>query len=138
MIVSSEVYRQIPAQTRMKASGIQTLGALGTANFPGTDGRQLRRQFIVTNLSSTDLLENVILYICTAAGKYFAACYPQTCMTFETSEDIQLYNRSGSKTLDYIVGELFYLESDFATNSVVPTFAQGGTNRGGPSRAGLL
>lgn len=101
------------------AAGLSTLlTGTTTANFTGTNGTDIRKQFIVTNLNkpvanpNTDIPD--VLWILGANGNLVGVVFPQQSFTFESGAVLALRNPSAGaqggsgNTVTYSVGEIFY------------------------------
>ncbi len=114
--------RQFPS--RLVASGTLTLAPGATADYSGLDGKQARRQFIITNLSATMLkLQADGQTFCTVPAA--TATEQPTVLTFEVSGDIRVYNPSATETVSYEVGGIFY-DAGAAGSSVQAAAAAAG------------
>jgi fructose-specific component phosphotransferase system IIB-like protein len=97
-----------PADTFIKASGQRTVAAGLCEDFPGKNNKLPRRQFFITNLSTTDYVllqktERDFMAVPAAAS----AAQP-TVITLETSDDIRVQvPKTASADVTFIVGELF-------------------------------
>jgi len=96
--MSTEIQR-IP--TRFVGSGTVTLLAGASQQFVGSNARQDRIQFVVTNLDATQILK-----LQTLNSTTLATIFPQRCFTLETDADFQVYNPNGN-SVQFEVAELY-------------------------------
>lgn len=82
---------QKDAPTSTVGSGIISLGAGATQDFPGTSGGKTRHQFIVTNMDASNPI-----YILDSTSTVGAVVYPQRSWTITSiSGDIKVKNPNG-------------------------------------------
>ena len=91
------------ASTYAKGSGLFNLadGGLSPA-YTGMDGSNLRKQFIVSNLSAN------IVYVIDGSGNEGVAVPANQSATFETGGQVNVKNTAGSGTSKICVMETFY------------------------------
>jgi len=124
-----------PASTIVKGSGTRSLAPGAREYFPGRSRGLARRQFIVTNLSSTDVLE-----ILGQGGDECATVFPRTLVTWETDDDLILRN-PGASPVSYQVAEVILmsaeqLEEDRRRTPGTPARAGSSGGGGGGSSGG--
>jgi hypothetical protein len=118
--------------TRIVASDTLTIAAGTSKQFIGSNGRQDRVQFIVTNLDSLNSVKLQALN-----GRNFGTVFPLGNLTVETSADLQIYNPNGSD----IQVEVCELYPDIGNLNGVPqslaaTLAGGAPSGGGAATGG--
>lgn len=108
------IVQRIP--TRIVPSGTITLNAGASQTFPGSNNRQDRVQFVITNLDGSQLLK-----LTTTNGGIWGSVLASTKETYETSADIVVLN-PGSNSVQFEVGEFY---PDTGNYNAVPLFQQG-------------
>jgi len=90
------------ASTYTKGAGTTVVGAMSGVTCSGLDGTHQRKQFVVTNLDSTNPLS-----IKDNSGNVFDAVAAGTSKTYFTNGVITVYNGNASP-IQATIGEIFY------------------------------
>lgn len=120
----------LPFPTRSKPNGTQSLAAATAVGFSGTDNRETRVLFIISNLDAA-----LVLKIRDASGKVKATVFPVQTLAFPYTEDIQVYNPNGSP-VSYEVDELFGNPGVDTSSRATPFGPVGGATGGSGGSSG--
>lgn len=124
----------LPFPTRSKASGTKTLAATSADSYAGTNARQKRLVFLISNLDTSNPLK-----IRNALGVIKTTVWPSVTLSFPYSEDIEVYNPHASASVQYEVDELFLDEGTSYGNRAgtnEPTGGAPATNGGSGGTSG--